>query len=127
MKRIFQSVGVLSLSACTTVPSTAVTTGTPTAGFGQTAIIENVRIRPIKLLEDSRCPTTVQCVWAGRIVLRVEVEAGAGADTADLPMGVPVGLGGLSLTLFSAEPAKRSLEPIPLSSYRFTFTMARDR
>jgi hypothetical protein len=108
------------------MPNPAVTTGTPTAGFGQTAIIENLRIRPIKLLEDSRCPTAVQCVWAGRIVVRVEVEGGAGADVADLPMGVPVGLGGVSLTLISTEPGKDSVNPIPLRSYRFTFTIARN-
>jgi hypothetical protein len=40
---------------------------------------------------------------------------------ADLTLGTPVGLGGVSLTLTEVEPAKRAGETIRRSAYRFTF------
>ncbi|HYD88217.1 MAG TPA: hypothetical protein VEA80_12120 [Vitreimonas sp.] len=33
-----------------------------------------LRVRPLEVLEDSRCPQNARCVWAGRLRLRVTVE-----------------------------------------------------
>lgn len=38
---------------------------------------EGLRVRPLEVLEDSRCPQNARCVWAGRVRLRVSIE-GAG-------------------------------------------------
>jgi len=38
---------------------------------------EGLRVRPLEVLEDSRCPQNARCVWAGRLRVRVAVE-GAG-------------------------------------------------
>lgn len=46
--------------------------------LGQTADLGGgLRVRPLEVLEDSRCPQNARCVWAGRLQLRVAVE-GAG-------------------------------------------------
>jgi len=43
---------------------------------GGTAVIggENLEIRFIKIVEDSRCPVGATCIWAGRAVCLVEVK-----------------------------------------------------
>lgn len=49
--------------------------GVVAAGLSQTADLGNgLRVRPLEVLEDSRCPQNARCVWAGRLRLRVNVE-----------------------------------------------------
>ena len=108
MKRCFFGVLVsLAVASCATAGTTP--TGTVSAGFGQTAVVDNLRVTPTELLEDSRCAADVQCVWEGRVRLRVTVDggAGAGADVAELTLGQPTDLGGASLILTAVEPGKR--------------------
>lgn len=35
---------------------------------------EGLRVRPLEVLEDSRCPQNARCVWAGRLRVRVNIE-----------------------------------------------------
>lgn len=35
---------------------------------------DGLRVRPLEVLEDSRCPQNARCVWAGRLRVRVAVE-----------------------------------------------------
>jgi hypothetical protein len=49
--------------------------GVVTAGIGETADLGNgLRVRPLLVVEDSRCPQNARCVWAGRLRVRVNVE-----------------------------------------------------
>lgn len=49
--------------------------GVAAAGIGQTADLgDGLRVRPLEILEDSRCPQNARCVWAGRLRLRVAVD-----------------------------------------------------
>jgi len=43
--------------------------------IGESAFIkgEDLSIKFIKVVEDSRCPRGVECVWAGRVVCEVEI------------------------------------------------------
>jgi hypothetical protein len=53
----------------------AVSDGIVIAAIGETADLgDGLVVRPLEVLEDSRCPTDVQCIWAGRVRLRVDVE-----------------------------------------------------
>ena len=121
MKRFALALLPLALAACVTPISESTTTGTPTAGFGQTANVGPLRVRPVKLIEDSRCPSDVQCVWAGRITVQAEIDGGAGAEVAPLTLGSPLDLGGFSVMLVSAEPGKLAGKQIERANYRFTF------
>jgi hypothetical protein len=49
--------------------------GVVAAGVGQTADLGNgLRVRPLIVVEDSRCPQNARCVWAGRLRVRVAIE-----------------------------------------------------
>lgn len=49
--------------------------GVVAAGPNQTADLGGgLRVRPLEVIEDSRCPQNARCVWAGRLRLRVNVE-----------------------------------------------------
>jgi hypothetical protein len=42
--------------------------------LGETVSIEGIAIRFSEVTEDSRCPETVTCVWAGRVVINIEIK-----------------------------------------------------
>jgi hypothetical protein len=92
--------------------------------YGKEATVAgtDIRIRFDALLEDSRCPTNVQCVWAGnaRIVLRFEGDTRAGEkrDTLSLLLEPrTVQYGGFVIRFESLEPARTSEQQPELRSY----------
>ena len=111
----------LALGACASVPPAS---AGPTAGLGQIAEAGGARIRPIQVIEDSRCPTDVVCVWAGRLVLLAEVNYRGGSEAyrGNLTLGQPLRLGSETVTLVSAEPGTLAGKPIDAGAYFFTFT-----
>lgn len=108
----------LALAACATVPPAE---ASPTAGLGQLAYTNGLTVRPIAVVEDSRCPALVRCVWAGRLVVRAEVIGGSWRQTRDLELGQPQPIADGSLTLVSAAPQKAAPGEIDPRAYRFTF------
>jgi hypothetical protein len=78
--------------------------GVVTARLGQTVRLGAAGVRPIAVVEDSRCPHDVECVWAGRLRLRVSLSGVAGEP--ELTLGQAFALpGGGTLTLVAAAPA----------------------
>jgi hypothetical protein len=48
--------------------------GVVTVGIGQSADLGGgLVVRPIGVIEDSRCPNNVQCIWAGRLRVLTDV------------------------------------------------------
>ncbi|HXH00480.1 MAG TPA: hypothetical protein VNI79_08745 [Sphingomicrobium sp.] len=122
MKRTSPLLATFALVACATVP---VVVDSPTAGLGKIATVGTLRVRPMQIVEDSRCPINARCVWAGRLVLRAEARGASGREVRDLTLGEPITIQGTSLALVSVEPAKMAGtvgKPIP---YRFTFVGGR--
>jgi hypothetical protein len=118
----------LTLASCAATPATggpAVFNGQASAGLNQTAVIGDVRIRPLELLQDSRCPADVDCVWAGRLVVRVEVQSPYFPPRTELmELGRGIALeDARSLTITATEPAPLSGVAIQPSDYRLTFTL----
>jgi hypothetical protein len=109
------------------VACTAVRTDTPTAvpdaDFtipvrGSVRIEETpLTIRFDSVTEDSRCPTDVQCVWAGNATVRLTVLSSGHAQVIDLKTSAntPATLSGNSIELRGLLPARRT-DPAP--SYR---------
>lgn len=85
-------------------PPPSAEAGTVTARLGQEVLLGTLRIRPLAVLEDSRCPADVTCVWAGRIRVRVAV-SGAGELVMELNRPVAIA-GGRSLSLVAVAPPK---------------------
>ena len=76
---------------------------------------------PQVLLEDSRCPLNVQCVWAGRVVLSTRIYGPDFDETVPLVLGEPYATHGTSITLTSVQPEKMAGEEVPAPTYRFGF------
>jgi len=112
------AIAALTLSACATVPPA---TASPTAALGQTAYVDGLRVRPLSIVEDSRCPINAICVWAGRLVVRAEVSGGNWRQTRDLELRKPEPIADGQLTLMEASPSKMADQPIKPGDYRFTF------
>ena len=110
---------VLALVACATVPPAS---AGPTAGLGQVATVNGLRIRPIEVVEDSRCPAMVNCVWEGRLVVRARMSGSGWTQIRDFQLGVPQAVDWNHITLISAEPPKAAPGKIDPRAYRFTFT-----
>jgi len=90
--------------------------------LGQTAFVDGPKVRADRVIEDSRCPVDVQCVWAGRLVVRATVMGGGWSRQIDLTLGMPVNVADGALTLVAASPARRvNARPAKDSAYRFTF------
>ena len=108
----------LTFAGCATTPPAS---AGPTAGLGQTAYTNGLRVRPIAVVEDSRCPINAICVWAGRLVVRSEVRGGGWRKTLHLELGKPEPVADGALTLVAAEPSKMAGTPVDRRAYRFTF------
>jgi hypothetical protein len=91
------------------------------ARIGQAVHVGGPTVRPIAVTEDSRCPSDVVCVWAGRLVIRAEVGTGQGKQEMELTLGTPVHVADGALTLRQVTPASHSRKPIQPGDYRFTF------
>ena len=76
--------------------------GTVTARLGQEVRLGNLRIRPLAVIEDSRCPLDVTCVWAGRVRVRVAV---SGVGDPVMGPNEPIAVGaGRNLRLVAVAP-----------------------
>ena len=120
MKQIIL-VALLTLAACATAPARDMANG-PTAALGETANLEGITVRPLEVVEDSRCPASVQCVWAGRIRIRADI---SGNGIRELTLGEPAAVSGGTVTLVDVRPGKRTPEAIPSRDYQFTFRFQR--
>ena len=109
---------VFGLTACSTVPPAE---AGPTAALGEMAYTNGLHVRPIAVVEDSRCPTNVVCVWAGRLVVRSEVRGEIWRKTLDLELGKPQQVADGALTLVAATPGKTAGSSTDPRAYRFTF------
>lgn len=89
-------------------------------GLGGIAAVDGPRVRPDRVVEDSRCPADVQCIHAGRLIVRATVLGGGWSKQIDLTLGVPVSVADGTLTLAEATPS-----PIvgteAVAAARFTF------
>lgn len=90
--------------------------------IGQIASVGGPRVRPDRVIEDSRCPAGTTCVWPGRVVLRATVQGGTWSKPLDLVLGVPVDIADGKLTLVAVTPERRAGRSARDASARFAFT-----
>ena len=111
-------------TACATAPPAK--SGGVDVAFGQTAYLDGQRIRPIKIIEDSRCPMNARCIWAGQVRILIAWVKSDGESEVELTLGKTVPLADGSLTLTSVTPSKIAGEgkALTLSDYRLSFQFA---
>jgi hypothetical protein len=119
--KAFAILAALALTGCVTTPAPA----GPTAVIGQWANADGLRVKPLAIIEDSRCPKNVVCVWAGRLLVRAEVTGGIWRETRDFELRRPQPIPGGQMTLMEAAPGKLADRPIEPADYRFTFAVTR--
>ncbi|MBA3512135.1 MAG: hypothetical protein H0T81_09560 [Sphingomonas sp.] len=103
------------------MPKTEFANG-PTAALNEVANLDGLTVRPLAVVEDSRCPINANCVWAGRVRIRAEV---GGNGTQELTLGEPLAVRSGTLTLVDVRPSKRAAEAIAPRAYQFTFRFQR--
>ena len=121
MIRTVPLLALLALASCGTVPQREYANG-PTAPLNEVATLDGLTVRPLAVIEDSRCPASVQCVWAGRVRISAEI---SGVGTRELTLGESTTVGGGTLSLVDVRPSKRTPGPIASRDYQFTFTFQR--
>lgn len=92
------------------------------AHIGETVRVHGMQVTPLRVLEDSRCPQNVSCIWAGQVRLAVRIDG----VFRELTLGKPISVSGGQLQLAAVAPEIRSVgHRIPPRSYRFGFEFAR--
>lgn len=113
---------VLLLTACATT-SIPRSDGNDVA-LGQEAIVDGPIVKPIAVLEDSRCPMNARCVWAGRVRLKMLWIHPRGNREFELSTDQPAPIADGSITLTSVHPDKRTDVVLKPNDYRFSFAFA---
>ncbi len=106
-------------AACPTAPASI-----GEAGIGSSVAIAGYRFEPIEVVEDSRCPTDVQCIQAGTVRVRTKVGSDPNDPIYTFTLNVPQRVSGATFTLIQVSPSPISSREIQDRDYRFTFTVA---
>ncbi|MEQ8042162.1 hypothetical protein ABQW67_04255 [Xanthomonas hortorum] len=104
--------------------ATGPVTSSPIEGpvrLGEIAAVNGPKVRPDHVIEDSRCPADIQCVVAGRLIVRTTVMGGGWSKQIDLTLGMPVPVADGMLTLVDATPVPINGKATPLPAASFTF------
>lgn len=110
--------GLAPATAPATMPASS-----PGVRLGQTARTDGPLVRPLKVVEDSRCPAGVQCIWAGRVRVRTAILVGRRWLVRELELGKPEPVADGTLTLTGVTPARAASRPAPRPrDYRFGFS-----
>ena len=125
-REIYVSIASVALAACAMQPTTtrAPAEGQrslPSARLGERIAVDGPQVTPLEVLEDSRCPDQVTCVWAGRVRLKARIHLGSGDQTRELVLGEPVPVADGALELTRVTPARSADGDIAPADYRFTF------
>lgn len=94
------------------------------AVINQKIFSNGIYITPLEIVEDSRCPAGVSCVWAGRLRIKVKLERGGQTNEVMTDLGVnSVVFMGKKVTLVRATPTPRPADAVPSGDYRFEFSV----
>lgn len=111
----------LALSACAG-PSRS--TPLPDGGdvaLGQRATVDGPVVQPVEVVEDSRCPANVHCIWAGRVRVKMLWHRPTGEKQPfEVTLGEATPLADGSVTLEAVRPEKRADAAIKPENYRFS-------
>lgn len=85
-----------------------------------------IKVGFVELVEDARCPTDVQCVWAGNAKIKIRVTKGGRSKVLELntsERGAGPAYGGYRFALKELTPELRSNVRINRNAYEATIEM----
>lgn len=74
------------------------------AWIGQRILNNGVYITPIRVTEDSRCPSGTECIWAGTLKLLTKLEVGQKTTEMELTLDTMTTFNNKRITLIDASP-----------------------
>lgn len=131
MKKLVWGAVMVALTACAEATEPEVSADVAvvpaaaemTLRMGQEAAVPGsaVKVRLLRVPEDSRCPIDAVCVWQGNAVVEVGIRAGMGPT---VPLQINTDLEphhadwhGVRLTVLELQPAPRAAEPTRQEDY----------
>ena len=127
-RRVAEAMRAAALAECAASADTPPSPGggTASARLGQRRAIGEVAVTPLRIEEDSRCPTGVQCIQAGTVRLAVRIETRRARRQAVLTLAKPLWVdSGAWLTLCAVTPHPAPPGPVRPARYRFSFALDR--
>lgn len=117
-------------AACPTVSTTTNSgaTSSPTtveAKINKKVAAGTLSLTVLEVVEDSRCPTDVQCIQAGTVRIKVLLSSGLGEGEITMALNTPITTEAEEITLVSVTPAKLSTHTTTASEYTFTFKIVK--
>lgn len=98
-------------------------------GKQKTVTPDKIKIQFLSLVEDSRCPTDAQCVWAGNAKIKVKISNRRDSQIVEMntTTGGPLGASfdGYAINLTSLTPKPKSNIRISKNGYTATFEIRR--
>ncbi len=94
------------------------------AGIGKGANSLGVKITPLEVLEDSRCPLDVVCIQAGTVRVRARIENESGSVIEIFKLQSPVITEMATIEMVKVTPESRSQRVITPLDYRFLFKVS---
>lgn len=91
---------------------------------GQTETILGLMVT-LDTVSDSRCPTGVQCIWAGTVIASVTLAVDGETLTVDMTLNAdPVEFEGYLISLTGASPYPKEGDPVDQKDHVLTFHVA---
>jgi hypothetical protein len=98
--------------------------GIVTAALGSTAQIGDLRITPLRLVEDSRCPADAMCVHQGKARVLARVARGATSAEVEMTLGGRPTWFGSRIDLVAVCPYPLASQPAAPADRRFVFSVS---
>ena len=122
----------LACSSPTDPDSSAIRDETFVLRYGNTEQLGNdLRVSFVELVEDSRCPASVQCVWQGNGAIRLDVAAAGRSQSIKLntvggtTFPREATAEGYTFILMELDPQRATPDPVPPQQYRATIRVTR--
>jgi hypothetical protein len=119
----FLAAGAAGGSASPATPPPVALDTDVTLARGETAGVKDTRLEVgfVDVTEDSRCPSDVQCVWAGEVKVRLSLRRGLDEPIrTEVREGEAMALDGYRVILVRVTPYPMSTRPPRPNDYRAT-------
>jgi hypothetical protein len=90
-----------------------------TIGLGQSKTVGHTTIKPWAVTQDSRCPSDVMCIQAGKVTVAFNISSPAGDSVKEITIGDTMGINSLIFTLKDVQPYPVATKKTQDADYRF--------